>query len=284
MLEPLLSDDAFLQTLAPSAAQDESRIWWLGQSGFLIRHAGAFLLLDPYLSDSLTRKYAETDKPHVRMMRRVIAPERLTGITAVTASHMHTDHCDAETLLPLRAANPAMKIIVPEANRAAVAERLGIAGDALIGLDDGKHAAVGPFEVHGIAAAHNDLVRDMDGHHCFLGYVVRLGPWTVYHSGDTLRYPGLAEKLRPCAIDVALLPINGDRPERRVAGNLDGEEAAQLAHDIGARCVVPCHYDMFAFNTADPGDLFVPACQRLGQSFAILRPGESWSATNARSS
>src|SRR5688572_3094940 len=278
MLEPLFSDDAFLRTLSLPLSKDELRIWWLGQSGFLIRHGDAFLLLDPYLSESLTRKYANSDKPHVRMVRRVIAPERLTSITAVTTSHMHTDHCDAETLLPLRASNPGMKMIVPEANRLAVAERIGIDGDMLIGLDDGRHTAVGPFEVHGIAAAHNDLLRDENGHHCFLGFVVSCGPWTVYHSGDTVRYPGLAEKLRPFAIDVALLPINGDRPERRVAGNLNGEEAAQLAHDIGARCVIPCHYDMFAFNSADPEESFVPSCKRLGQSFALLRPGESWSA------
>ena len=46
------------------------------------------------------------------------------------------------------------------------------------------------------------------------------GSITVYHSGDTLRYPNMADLLRPFAIDVALLPINGNRPERRVAGNL----------------------------------------------------------------
>src|SRR2546430_9285041 len=45
------------------------------------------------------------------------------------------------------------------------------------------------------------------------------------------------------------LPINGDLPERNVAGNLDGREAANLASDIGARLAVPCHYEMFEFNT-----------------------------------
>ena len=53
-----------------------------------------------------------------------------------------------------------------------------------------------------------------------------------------------------CDLRVALLPINGSAPERRVAGNLNGVEAATLAHAIGARMVIPCHYEMFAFNTA----------------------------------
>ena len=48
------------------ASEDGFGIWWLGQSGFLIKFRGQLLLFDPYLSDSLTVKYAETDKPHVR--------------------------------------------------------------------------------------------------------------------------------------------------------------------------------------------------------------------------
>ena len=277
MIEPLLRDDSFLADVAqPPATPDELRVWWLGQSGFLVRCGGRFALLDPYLSDSLTVKYAATDKPHVRMTERVIAPERLAGIEVITSSHNHTDHLDAETLRPLLAANPQARLVVPEANRAFVANRLGIGVSELVGLDDGASATVGAFTFHGIAAAHNDLARDAVGHHQFLGYIVRCGRWTIYHSGDTLLYPGLAEKLRAFAPnDLALLPINGNRPERRVAGNLDGREAAQLAHSIGAQCVVPCHYEMFAFNTADPRELFIPECERLGQPYRVLRAGEA---------
>jgi L-ascorbate metabolism protein UlaG (beta-lactamase superfamily) len=83
----------------------------------------------------------------------------------------------------------------------------------------------------------------------------------------------MAEKLRPFAVDVALLPINGRAAERRVAGNLSGVEAAQLASDIGAKTAIPCHFEMFEFNTATP-DAFVETCRRLGQSFRILRCGE----------
>jgi len=271
-------DDAFLADVSrPPARPDELKLWWLGQSGFLVRFEGRFLLLDPYLSDSLTQKYAATDKPHLRMTERVIAPERLANISVVTSSHNHTDHLDAETLRPLMVANPGMRFVIPEANRAFVAQRLGIDESVPVGLDDGASASVAGFEFHGIAAAHNAIDRDASGRCHYLGFVVRCGSWTLYHSGDTLPYPGLAEKLRPFQIDVALLPINGDRPERRVAGNLDGREAAQLAHAAFARWVIPCHYDMFAFNTAGPAALFLPECTRLGQPHRILRAGEGWS-------
>ncbi len=278
MILPFLQDEAFLADVEkPASSRDELRVWWLGQSGFLLQWCGGRVLLDPYLSDSLTRKYAGTDKPHVRMTERVIAPERLTGIDVVVSSHNHTDHLDAETLGPLRAANPQMQFVIPEANRAFVSERLGIDPTVPIGLDDMLWEEVAGFQFCGIAAAHNQIDRDAAGHCKYLGYVIQCGRWMIYHSGDTLRYPGLDLRVIDAGnweIDLALLPINGNRPERRVAGNLDGREAAQLAHDIRAKLVVPCHYDLFEFNTADPRELFLTECQRLAQPHRLLRAGE----------
>jgi L-ascorbate metabolism protein UlaG (beta-lactamase superfamily) len=88
----------------------------MGQSGFLIKWQDRGLLFDPYLSDSLTVKYAETDKPHIRMVERVIAPARLNDIIVATSSHNHTDHLDAETLHALLKTNPDLQLVLPEAN------------------------------------------------------------------------------------------------------------------------------------------------------------------------
>jgi L-ascorbate metabolism protein UlaG (beta-lactamase superfamily) len=274
MIKPILQDAAFLRDV--SAIRGETRgltLWWLGQSGFLVHWGGHFLLLDPYLSDSLTLKYANTDKPHVRMTERVIAPERLDFIDVVSSSHNHTDHLDPDTLKPLLKANPGMKLIIPEANREFVANRLGVPPELPIGLNAGETVDAKGFKLHAIPAAHNKLETDAMGRHKYLGYVVQAGPFGFYHSGDTKLYPGLPDLLRPWKLDLALLPINGDRPERRVAGNLDGKEAAALAKAAGARLVIPCHYDMFVFNTASP-DEFAVAAREAGQPYRVLACGE----------
>lgn len=271
---PILSDDAFLKDVDAVPADTHAlHFWWLGQSGFLLHWKGQFVLLDPYLSESLSMKYQGTDKPHVRMTQRVVDPARLRRIAVATSSHNHTDHLDRETLDPLMKTNPGMRLLIPEANRAFVAERLGTDPAAPIGLTAGQSVEIAGFRFHGIPAAHNTLETDAQGRNKFMGYIVELGPWKVYHSGDTLLYVGMEDWLRKWSVDVAFLPINGDRPERRVAGNLNGAQAAQLAHDIGARCVVPCHYDMFEFNTASPAE-FETECRRLGQPFQVLLNGE----------
>lgn len=265
-------DAALLADIARAQTDGRPRLWWLGQSGFLLHTPEGTVLFDPYLSDSLTRKYAATDKPHTRITEQVIAPERLTGIDAITSSHNHTDHLDAETLLPLLAANPQARLVIPRANRAFVLERLGMVVAALVEVDAGECVTVAGMEFHGIPAAHNTVDRDEQGHCRFLGYVARVGGKTIYHSGDTVMHDGLGPALARFAPDVALVPINGNKPERRVAGNLRGREAAALAHAIGARLAVPHHFDLFAFNT-EPPDEFEAACRDLGQPFRTLQNG-----------
>jgi L-ascorbate metabolism protein UlaG (beta-lactamase superfamily) len=169
--------------------------------------------------------------------------------------------------------NPALQMIIPEANRDFVAERLKTDAGWPLGCDDGTTLDLWGFTITGVPSAHEALERDDAGRCKYLGYVVRVGPWTLYHSGDTVLYDAMAEKLQPFGVDVALLPINGAKPERRVAGNLSGRESAALGKAIGAKLVVPCHYEMFGFNTAST-DEFVNEATRIGQPYRVLRAGQ----------
>jgi L-ascorbate metabolism protein UlaG (beta-lactamase superfamily) len=282
MIKPALQGEAFLADIREATSlRDDLHLWWLGQSGFLVQWRGNHLLFDPYLSDSLTRKYAGTDKPHTRMTERVIGPDALDFIDLATSSHNHTDHLDGETLTSLILVNPKMQLLVPAANRAFAAGRLDIDPDKLEAIDAGQSIALGPFELHAVPAAHEKLDRDDLGRHQYVGYVAQVGPWTIYHSGDTIPYDGMEEILRQWTIDVALLPINGRRTERRVAGNLWGREAARLSKAISAHTVIPCHYDMFEFNTETPEE-FVGECQTLAQAHHVLRAGQRWSSSDLK--
>lgn len=257
-----------------SLLQDENdlHLWWLGQSGYLLQWNGKRILIDPYLSDSLTKKYLTTDKPHTRISELVVKPELLKNISVVTSSHNHTDHLDAETLIPVLQNNPSIQFIIPEANRGFVAERVKCDVSFPTGLNDGRSVTIGGFTFHGIPAKHNQIDRDENGNCKYMGYVIEFGQYKIYHSGDTLWFDEMVDLLKPFNVDVALLPINGNKPERKVAGNLDSKEAVELGKAINAKVVVPCHYDMFEFNTADVND-FVKEAEHTRQRYKVLEGG-----------
>ncbi len=73
-------------------------------------------------------------------------------------------------------------------------------------------------------------------------------------------------------VDVAVLPINGRdfyRERRGSVGNLDAAEALEFATEIGARVLIPIHYDMARGNTAPAGRLVDMANER-GSKVHIL--------------
>ena len=105
-------------------------------------------------------------------------------------------------------------------------------------------------------AAHPEHILDAGDPGMALGYQLTFGGFTVVHLGDTYLTPHLYETLqalpRP---DLLLAPINGQdffRTQRNCIGNLEAEEAAQLAVRLGAACTIPTHYDMVQGNTVDP--------------------------------
>lgn len=286
MIVPLLKDDALLADIEAAPVDDGNFcLWWLGQSGFLLKWRHDYALFDPYLSDSLTRKYAGTSSEHVRMTERCLAPNRLGFAETVLCSHLHTDHCDPDTLIPLTAAvnlqGRRVKLLTPAAVVPTVKSRLGFTGIDYLGMNAGDTVVLPPFRVVAVPAIHPTLALDSEGRNSFLGFLVSFGPWVIFHSGDTLWHPGLLPPLLNARPDVVLLPINGNDPKRGVAGNLNGAEAARLAEMCGASIAIPHHFEMFGFNTASPVE-FTAECDRFRQRCQVLQCGGRWSSAELK--
>lgn len=257
LIEPLLSDDDLLADIEDARTEAGLHLWWLGQSGFLVQIDGEHLLLDPYLSDTPTGTSAGTETPQERLTRNVIAPERLAFVDVVTSSHAHIDHLDPGTLPGVLSGGA--QLVCAAGTQALARERAG--KPPAVALAAGEDARIGGFHITAVPAYH-------DGAPEAVGYVIRNGPFTLYHAGDTRRVQGLAEAVAPHAVDVALLPVNGKH------GNMDGADAARLAYEARARIAVPCHYEMFRSDTASPVR-FIAECERLRQEYRILGAGES---------
>lgn len=245
---------------------------WLGQAGFVISAGGRRLVIDPYLSDTLTEKYRDTATPHIRMMPAPTTIEGLGRVDLVLITHRHADHMDPGSLRPLGAGQPWTRFVVPASIKAEALRQSGVAEGRLIPLDAGD--MIEPWHglvISAVRAAHETLERDEAGRHKFLGYVLRFatpgGPVTLFHSGDTVPFAGQADEVASFHPDVVLLPVNGRSAEllaRGVPGNMTLDEALALAEAAGAGTMVAHHHGMFDFNTCDPAILAARQAQQRG--------------------
>lgn len=252
--------------------------WWLGQSGFVFKTDSVTVVTDPYLSGHLER--ITRDSPtmrHNRMMPVPIPPFALLGIDYICCTHDHLDHYDPETVIPILTANPGARVIVPRAARKSLI-RDKIEEDRIITVDTshGCGDRQKGFSIKAIRGRHNEFDYSEEWDYPYLGYIVQMGRYRLYHGGDTIWFPELPGLLKGIGIDIACIPINGgdeDRVSRGFMSNLKYDEAARLGKEIGAHLVIPCHYDMFDINTEQIGR-FVNYANRIGVPYEVPLPGE----------
>lgn len=237
-----------------SFSEEIVALWYLGQSGFGLKTKELLVFFDPVFADmqnedGATRRYYPAP----------FLPEEAarTGVSYVFCTHDHLDHLQPETVVPMASAQPELKIIVPAPS---VGKLLAI------GIPEGQvlaaHAEC-PIELPDgcvctpIPAAHEQYEQDENGGYRALSYIFQTaGGMKIFHAGDTVVTPELTERLqRENGFDAALLPINGADYKRRcrgIVGNMNSREAADLAADMNADLVIPCHYDMVFQNGENP--------------------------------
>jgi len=249
---------------------------WIGQAGFLLRTPATRLAVDPFLSDHPDRRF-----------RSPVGVDDLAGTELVLATHQHLDHLDAPALAALLERDARARVAVP-APVVPVAAGAGLPRGRLVAARPGQPLVAGDVTVHPVPARHGVHVADAytfglpdDGDQVrYLGYVLETPAGRLYHAGDTLRWPGLAELLRRLRVNVALLPINGRDPEREardLVGNLDAAEALVLARDAAVATVVPMHYDLMEGNLGDPDALarLAPTLHPEGRVAVLSRMAET---------
>jgi L-ascorbate metabolism protein UlaG (beta-lactamase superfamily) len=234
-------------------------LWWLGQSGFRLRDpaGGPIVYVDPFLTPRQDRAW-----------QAPVGPEALAEADLVLATHEHVDHLDKPSLKQA-AAQPGsrFRLVLPRPLLDVAVEEIGLPGERVIGAQPDELIELDGVRVHPVPARHGINVADAytlgtelsGGLVRYLGYVVELGGVRAYHAGDCIPYSDQIERLSRLRPHLALLPINGRdvyrETERNLVGNMDAREAARLASDIGARVLIPMHWELFPHNRGFPRDL-----------------------------
>jgi L-ascorbate metabolism protein UlaG (beta-lactamase superfamily) len=100
------------------------------------------------------------------------------------------------------------------------------------------------------------------------GLVISIGGKTVYHAGDTCLFGDMKLIAERNPVDVALLPIGGHY-------TMDRHDAVVAARFVGAKTVIPMHYDTFPPIETDSGAFKSDVEAQTSSQVVLLKPGES---------
>jgi len=194
----------------------ERNLHWLGHAGFRIEAAKQILYIDPY--------------------RIASGP----GADIVLITHDHFDHFSPDDLRAV--AKRGTTVVAP----ATVAEHLK---GQVASISPGEAIEVGGIDVRAVAA-YNTNKLDSEGKPFhpreagWVGYVVTIGGFSIYHSGDTDVIP---EMDQAAGVDVALLPVSGGYV-------MTATEAAEAARRINPGVAVPMHWGTLLGSQSDAQD------------------------------
>jgi L-ascorbate metabolism protein UlaG (beta-lactamase superfamily) len=234
----------------PRRSDARLSVLWIGHSTALVQMDDAFVLTDPVF----TRVIGELSP---RLVEPGLEPEDLPSLAAVVISHMHFDHLSYESLAMIEHKTPIV-LLPPDAK--AIVPRYAFESREL----DRWQSYEGAVRVTAVPVRHVGGRWGIDQAwrtRAFTGYVFEYHGMSVYFAGDTAfdAEDFAATRARFPDLTLALLPICPTEPRdfmRRT--HMDTIEALDAFALLGARHMVPVHFDTFINSDDKPGD-----CPRL---------------------
>ena len=230
-----------------------------GQSCFELSDGEATLLIDPFLKPNNPAAVATAEE---------VEP------THIALSHGHADHV-ADAVAVAKRTGAHCVAMVELAN--------WLEGQGVENVSDPNFGGTVRFEwgsIKLVPAWHTNTTPGSEeapysAEHGVVmgpaaGLVIEIGGKTVYHAGDTCLFGDMKLIAERNPIDIALLPIGGHY-------TMDRHDAVVAAEFVGAKTVIPMHYDTFPPIETDAGAFKADVEAQGAAQVVVLAPGESHS-------
>lgn len=242
MSEPTLPASHMVST--PIRSDVGCSILWAGHATVLIQIHDKVIITDPVFTTTVGLLAK-------RAVDAGLDPASVTQLDAVLISHIHLDHFNYSSLgqLPKTA-----RLFVPAG---------GISYTPEFGFNETIPAKTWQsYEKDGLRITPVP-VQHFGGRYGFdaswnreptwTGYIIEYRGETVFFAGDTGYNPEFFKEIgRRYKIDVALIPIAPVEPRSYMSRiHTDPLEALQVFQDVGAKLMIPIHYDTF-FQGLEP--------------------------------
>ena len=225
--------DLLVQVDAARVEPGQIALWYTGGAGYIVRTPGATIYLDPFTGPS--------DEKWVRGVARPFDPAEVRRCDLILSTHEHRDHCDPDALVPLLAGTAAP--FAGPSTSVETARSLGWPEARLRPLAAGDALEVGDVRITAVRS-NDPMARGC------LGYVLEAGGLTFVNMGDSLWYDQIGQELSRWRVDAIALSVAHNPPgETYYMSEVD---AARIARDVGARVLIPHHWDLWQWVALDP--------------------------------
>ena len=197
------------------------KIKYLGHSAFLIKTESAGILIDPFISQNPVANF----------------DYKKEKITHIFVTHAHSDHL-GDAINISKNTGAQIFAVFELANYCAQrgAKAFGVNLGGLLNLNFGSVVFTPAF--------HSSSTPDGSYGGCAAGIVLNINGFKIYHAGDTCLTQEFKTIKEIYAPDAAILPIGG-------VFTMDTEGASIAAKWVGAKFIIPMHYNTFDLINAD---------------------------------
>src|SRR5437660_2841074 len=221
---------------------------FLGHAAFELADGDTTMLIDPFLSGNPKATISADD----------------AAATRILLTHGHVDHIGDTVAIAKRTGAPVVAIVE-------IANELGEDG---VDVRDPNLGGTVKFDwgwVKLVPAWHTSTTPKGTAN-TPAGLLINFRDTVVYHLGDTSLFSDLQLVGKRTPIDVALMCIGGHY-------TMDRTDAVDAAQFVGAKTVIPCHYNTFPPIETDAQAFKSDVESATGSNVVVLEPGGSHKAS-----